>query len=72
MLVKQGDAKKGLAYIERARSLEPKRAEFQLSYAKALIALGQKDAARRELDALAQRPEPFTGKDSIPALLKSL
>jgi putative PEP-CTERM system TPR-repeat lipoprotein len=72
LLVKQGDAKQGMTYIERARSLDPKRAEFQLSYAKALIALGQKEAARKELDALAQRPESFNGKDTVPALLKSL
>jgi cellulose synthase operon protein C len=72
LLVKQGDPKKGMTYIERARSLDPKRAEYQLSYARALIALGQKEAARKELDALAQRQEPFTGKEDVPSLLKSL
>jgi putative PEP-CTERM system TPR-repeat lipoprotein len=72
LLVKQGDAKQGMTYIERARSIDPKRAEFQLSYARALIALGQKDAARKELEALAQRQEPFNGKEAVPSLLKSL
>jgi putative PEP-CTERM system TPR-repeat lipoprotein len=72
LLVKQGDAKQGLAYIERARAIDPKRAEFQLSHARALIALGRKDEARRELEALAQRNEPFTGRESVPGLLKSL
>jgi putative PEP-CTERM system TPR-repeat lipoprotein len=72
LLVKQGEAKQGMPYIERARSMDPRRAEFQLSYARALIALGQKDAARRELEALAQRQEPFVGKDEVPSLLKSL
>jgi cellulose synthase operon protein C len=72
LLVRQGDAGKGIAHIERARSIDPKRAEFQLSYARALIALGQKDAARKELEALSQRQEAFVGKDGVPALLKSL
>jgi predicted Zn-dependent protease len=72
LLVKQGDAKQGITYIERARSIDPKRAEFQLSYARALIALGQKDAARKELEALAQREESFNGKEAVPSLLKSL
>lgn len=72
LLVKQGDARKGMTYIERARSLDPRRAEFQLSYARALIALGQKEAARKELDALSLRQEPFGGKDEVLPLLKSL
>jgi putative PEP-CTERM system TPR-repeat lipoprotein len=72
LLVKQGDAKRGMTYIERARSIDPKRAEFRLSYAKALIALGEKDAARKELEALAQRQEPYFGKDAVPGLLKSV
>jgi predicted Zn-dependent protease len=72
LLVKQGDPKQGITYIERARSIDPKRAEYQLSYARALIALGQKDAARKELEALAQRQDAFTGKEAVPDLLKAL
>jgi len=72
LLVKQGDAKQGLTYIQRARSIDPKRAEFQLSHAKALIALGRKDEARKELEVLAQRQEPFMGKETVATLLKSL
>jgi cellulose synthase operon protein C len=70
--VKRGDAKKGITYIEQARAAEPTRADIHLSYAKALIALGQKDAARKELEALSQRQEAFAGKDGIAELLKSL
>ncbi len=70
--IKRGDAKKGITFIERARIAEPGRADIQLSYAKALIALGQKDAARKELEALAQRQDAFAGKEGIAALLKSL
>jgi len=72
LLVKRGEAQRGLAYIERARGIEPARAEFQLSRARALIALGQKQDARRELEALALRPEPFIGKDTVAELLKGL
>lgn len=70
--IKRGDAKKGITYIEQARAADPGRADIQLSYAKALIALGQKDAARKELEALSQRPDAFTGKDSVAELLKGL
>ncbi len=72
LLIKRGDAKKGITYIEQARAAEPGRADIQLSYAKALIALGQKDAARKELEALSQRQDAFAGKDGIAAMLKSL
>ncbi len=72
LLVKRAEAQRGLEYIERARGIEPARAEFQLSRARALIALGRKDDARRELEALAQRTEPFIGKDTVPELLKGL
>lgn len=72
LLVRQGDAKRGMEYLERARAIEPNRPDLQLHHAQALIALGRKDEARKALEALQQRTEPFPGKDTIPELMKTL
>jgi predicted Zn-dependent protease len=72
LLVKSGDAKRGIDYLKRASELEPRRFDVRINYAKALSQTGQKDLARRELEALQAIPEDFPGKSEIPALLKTL
>ena len=72
LLVKKGEASKGLEYLERARKLAPERYDIRLNYAKSLASAGQKDAARKELEALQSEPADFPGKSEIPALLKVL
>ncbi|MCU0949487.1 MAG: PEP-CTERM system TPR-repeat protein PrsT [Burkholderiaceae bacterium] len=72
LLVRQGEARRGMDYLERARAIEPNRPDLQLHHAQGLMAVGRKDEARKALEALAQRPESFPGKDTIPQLLKSL
>jgi putative PEP-CTERM system TPR-repeat lipoprotein len=72
LLVRKGDMAKGLEYLSRAAQAAPARYDIRLNYARALAKAGQKDAARKELEALQSLPEDFPGKSEIPGLLKSL
>jgi putative PEP-CTERM system TPR-repeat lipoprotein len=72
LLVNKGDAKKGLEYLERARSLAPDAPVLRLNYAKALAKVGRKDEARKEFEALKGIAAPFPGKDEIDGNLKAL
>jgi putative PEP-CTERM system TPR-repeat lipoprotein len=73
LLIKQGQAAKGLDYLARASTLDSvKYGVRRLKYARALAEAGQKDLARKELEALQAVPEDFPGKSDIPALLKAL
>jgi predicted Zn-dependent protease len=70
--VEQGDPKKGLEYLARARSLAPNRKDLRLHYAMGLIRVGQAEQGKAELQELASSQEDFPGKASIPALLAKL
>jgi len=72
LLVKKGDTQRGLEYLKRAGELAPGRYDLRINYAKALAQAGQKDLARKELEALQAVPEDFPGKSEIAALLKGL
>jgi len=72
LLVKQGDATKGLEVLARATKMAPNRYDLRLNYARALERAGQKDSARKELEALLATAEDFPGKSEIPAMLKAL
>jgi putative PEP-CTERM system TPR-repeat lipoprotein len=72
LLVKKGDAAKGLEYLARAGRLAPARYDIRMNYARALAQAGRKDDARRELEALQAVAEDFPGKSEISQLLKSL
>ena len=52
--VKKGDVKPGVENLRQAATLAPNHADIRLHYAKALIQSGDKEGARKELDALAQ------------------
>lgn len=54
LLVKQGDVAQGLEKVRKAVQLTPNRSDYRLHLAKALIKAGDKEAARKELEALAQ------------------
>jgi Flp pilus assembly protein TadD len=54
LLVKKGDVTQGLEKLRQAAQLAPNRSDFRLHLAKALIKAGDKQAARKELDTLAQ------------------
>jgi putative PEP-CTERM system TPR-repeat lipoprotein len=72
LLIKKGETTKGLDYLNRAVVLAPSRLDIRLKYGRALAQAGQKDAARKELEALQAVPEDFPGKSDIPQLLKAL
>lgn len=72
LLVKKGEAAKGLSFLEQARTVQPNRLDFRLNYAKALIKANRKDDARKELEALSKVTDQFPGKNEIEGLLKSL
>jgi putative PEP-CTERM system TPR-repeat lipoprotein len=54
LLIKKGDVLQGLEKLQQAARLAPNQSDVRLHLAKALIKAGDKEAARRELDALAQ------------------
>jgi putative PEP-CTERM system TPR-repeat lipoprotein len=73
ILIRQGETSKGLDYLGRASTLDPGAyAVRRLKYARELVRAGQKELAKKELDALQALPEDFPGKSDIPALLRSL
>ena len=54
LLVKKGDVTQGVEMLRLAAQRAPNQADIRLHFAKALIKAGDKEAARKELDALAQ------------------
>jgi len=54
LLIKKGDVAQGVEKIRQAVQLAPAAADIRLRLAKGLIQLGDKEAARKELDALAR------------------
>jgi Flp pilus assembly protein TadD len=53
-VLKSGDAKRGVTLLRMASTLGPAQPDIRLHLAKALIASGDKVAARKELDELAK------------------
>lgn len=54
LLVKKGDVSQGVEKLRRAAQLSPAQSSIRLHLAKALIQAGDKESARRELDALVR------------------
>jgi putative PEP-CTERM system TPR-repeat lipoprotein len=72
LLVKRGDTERGLQYLAQARKLAPTRLDLRLNHARALAAAGQKDAARKELQAIVDAKEDVAEKRAAAELLKTL
>jgi predicted Zn-dependent protease len=72
LLVKQGDANRGLEYLSKARELAPARFDLRLSYARALVISGQKDAARKELREIVDAKEDAAEKRTAAEMLQKL
>jgi predicted Zn-dependent protease len=72
LLVKKGETQRGVEQLKRASEIAPTRYDVRINYAKALSQAGQKEQARKELEALQATPEDFPGKSEIPSLLKAL
>jgi thioredoxin-like negative regulator of GroEL len=53
-------------YLARATRIAPERTDIRLNYAKGLASAGQKDAARKELEALAASPNESPAKTKRP------
>jgi cellulose synthase operon protein C len=52
LLVETGNQTRGLELLKQAVSIAPKTPEFRLHLAEALIKIGNKDAARSEIDTI--------------------
>lgn len=72
LLVKQGEANRGLEYLVKARDLAPARFDLRLSYARALVVSGQKDAAKKELRAIVDAKEDVNEKKAAAEMLQKL
>ena len=70
LLVEKGDTARGIETLRKAVKLAANRPDIRLNLAKGLIAAGQKDAARKELDELAKRK--FVGQPEAEKLLREL
>ena len=62
LLIKKGDVTQGIEKLRQAAQLGPNQSELRLHLAKALIKAGDKAAARKELDALAEASSQSAGK----------
>jgi putative PEP-CTERM system TPR-repeat lipoprotein len=72
LLVKQGDATRGLDYLAKARALAPARFDLRLNYARALVVAGQKDAARKALREIVEAKEDVAEKRAAAEMLQKL
>ncbi len=73
ILLRRGDAQRGLDLITEAAKVLPNNAEVQYHYAYALISSGQKEAAKAILEQfLTDKTPVFQGIEDARALLKSL
>jgi putative PEP-CTERM system TPR-repeat lipoprotein len=72
LLVDSGNTARGLELLQKATAMAPQAATIRFNLAKALIKLGQKDAARKELDELAKLGDKFAGQDEVAKLRQAL
>jgi putative PEP-CTERM system TPR-repeat lipoprotein len=72
LLVKRGDTERGLKVLEQANRLAPARVDLRMNRARALAMAGQKDAARRELQAIVDTRDEIPEKRAAAELLKTL
>ncbi|HEY9381725.1 MAG TPA: tetratricopeptide repeat protein, partial [Burkholderiales bacterium] len=71
LLVEQGKLDRGLPLLEQAVKLAPEAPAIRINYAKALIKAGKSQAARTELQGLANH-ENAQVKTEVENLLKAL
>ncbi|MCL2345669.1 MAG: PEP-CTERM system TPR-repeat protein PrsT, partial [Desulfobulbus sp.] len=72
LLADHGELPKAVDLLRKAHELAPQNAAIHLNLARVLIKSGQKDAARKELDALAKLGEKFPLQAEVARLLKEL
>jgi putative PEP-CTERM system TPR-repeat lipoprotein len=62
LLVERGETARGVEMLQRAVALQPDAAPIRLNLASALVKGGQKEAAKRELDAVAKLGGKYAGQ----------
>lgn len=72
LLADRGENAKAIELLRKALELAPQNAAVQFNLAKVLIKSGQKEAARKELDALAKLGEKFPLQAEVARLQKEL
>ena len=65
LLADRGEVKRGIEMIQNAAALAPANTGIRLNLARALIKDGQKAAAKKELEALAQLGDRFTAQAEV-------
>lgn len=72
LLAEKGETARAIELLRKAMEKSPEAALIQLNLAKVLIKSGQKDAARKELDAIAKLGDKFPGHAEVIRLQKEL
>ncbi|MBK7793959.1 MAG: PEP-CTERM system TPR-repeat protein PrsT [Betaproteobacteria bacterium] len=68
----KGDTTRGLELMKKAVDGAPNSPGIRLNYARALVKAGQKDAAKKELEALQQLGDKFGGQAEVTKLMQGL
>jgi putative PEP-CTERM system TPR-repeat lipoprotein len=72
VLVRQGQAARGLALLQKASAAAPDARDIRYHLAQALAKTGDKAGARKELETVLSGATPFAQADEAKALLKQL
>jgi len=72
LLAEKGESAKAVELLRKAIDIAPQAALIKLNLARVLIKSGQKDAARKELDALAKLGDSFPEQAEVTRLQKEL
>lgn len=72
LLVEKGEGQRGVDLLKRAVDGAPKSASIRLNYARGLLRTGQRDAARKELEALQVLGDKFDGQAEVATLMQQL
>ncbi|MEO6749472.1 MAG: XrtA/PEP-CTERM system TPR-repeat protein PrsT, partial [Casimicrobiaceae bacterium] len=72
LLVEKGDTARGLSMLQKASQMAPEIPAIRLNLARALVKAGQNDAAKKELDTLADLGDRFRDQDEVTRLRKGL
>jgi putative PEP-CTERM system TPR-repeat lipoprotein len=72
LLVEKGDTARGLELLQKASAGAPGAPVIRLNFVKALLKAGQKDAARKEIQALEKLGDKFPAQAEVAQLKKQL
>lgn len=72
LLVEKGETERGVELLQKAIGGAPNAASIRLNLAKALLAAGKKDAAKKELDQLARLGDKFPAQAEVSRLMQGL